>query len=259
VKNCVATAETLIEDRRVCGSSLYKAIIASVVAHSLLFVQLEFGDFSLRHDGVIQRPHTRAVIVARQSQPDKAISLSPTLLEDEAGSKKTLSSPTSQRQNDLNGDVDEPSHQSTLGMNWERLYYFPLVELSRRPTLITRPDFKISEISGQVEVNGHVRIEVLVENTGRVNAVRLVHTDLPYPYPQKVMQAFQKVSYTPGMKDGLNVRTRILIEATYIDGVLNNDIGQSWELTFPDEGKPHTPITLPENRHQRKQNPSMKP
>ena len=239
------------------GRQLMLAVCFSLLLHSLLFVSWQYGWPSGALDGFRpgeENTHNEQRLEVRLLQQDDT---------EKSGASEHSSAEASLTRATVASEVAKQTAatelqttQTPLGIPLDALYYHSLPELDQRPLLKRIP--KIDEAPGgmQLAVNGTALIELLIENTGRINAVKMVRTDLPATYVSALQTAFAEIEYTPGIKQEHPVRSRLYIEVSYVDGVVNNiplpvaNLGR-----FPSAPAPHTPITLPPDRHKRKFNP----
>lgn len=155
-----------------------------------------------------------------------------------------------------NGNATRESHQ--VGVPLDLLYYYPVNELEIRPLIKQQPTLDESPAGMELAVNGRALLELLIENNGRINSVNVLENNLPASHVSQLEQAFSHVEYTPGRKSGRLVRSRLLIEVVYVDGVMHHLPEAPVNLgVFPSAPDPHVPITLPPDRHKRKSNPPL--
>ena len=153
--------------------------------------------------------------------------------------------------------VQSTSDAKATGVPIDALYYYAISELDQRPLLKRLPELMEEPAGVRLAVNGTARIELLIENSGRVNAVNILMTDLPDMYIRELERAFSEIGYEPGRKLGSPARARLYIEVTYVDGVLNNLPIPNPNLGVFPPAKPHTPIQLSPDRHKKKVNPPL--
>lgn len=148
--------------------------------------------------------------------------------------------------------------ESGIGIPLELLYYYPINELEIRPLIQRQPILNDTPAGMEIAVNGKALLELLIERDGHINSINLLQNDLPASHVYQLEQAFSNVEYTPGQKNGRAVRSRLLIEVVYVDGVMHHLPETPVNLgVFPSAPDPHVPITLPPDRHKRKSNPPL--
>ena len=163
-----------------------------------------------------------------------------------------------QLENSSASAADASSEENKTGIPLDTLYYYPVTELEIRPNIKREPTLDENPDGMALAVNGSALLELLIERNGQINAVNLLRNDLPASYIRQLERAFSQVEYVPGHKSGMAVRSRLLIEVTYVDGVLHHLPQAQVNLgVFPTAPAPHVPITLPADRHKRKSNPPL--
>lgn len=149
--------------------------------------------------------------------------------------------------------------ESRMGIPLDLLYYYSINELEIRPLIKRQPTLNDTPAGVEIAVNGKALLELLIERDGHINSVNLLQNDLPASHVQQLEQAFSNMEYTPGQKNGRAVRSRLLIEVVYVDGVIHHLPEAPVNLgVFPSAPDPHVPITLPPDRHKRKSNPPLR-
>lgn len=108
------------------------------------------------------------------------------------------------------------------GLPLDALYYYAITELDQRPLMRHPPRLESAPLGMNIMAKGSATLELLIERTGRVNAVNLLRTDLPESYIRSLEAAFIALRYIPGIRHQQNVRSRLYIEVEYQDGVLSN-------------------------------------
>jgi hypothetical protein len=167
----------------------------------------------------------------------------------------------------LSAQIEEPPQAETIkpaaienetdnaaGVPMDRLYYYAANELDQRPHLKREPEFEDAPNTSLL-ANGSVVLEILIERDGRINAVNIVRTDLLEVHISPLRKAFLAVEYAPGIKQGQAVRSRVYIEASYVEGVLSP---ASAAQDRPREPALQTPRELPPDWRKRKENPPLR-
>jgi len=92
--------------------------------------------------------------------------------------------------------------------------YIPTARLSRSPRPLEDPtiDFPAGDEPGQA---GRVVLELLVSDTGTVDSVAVIESDLPEAYQERAAQAFRQLRFAPGEWDGKVVAARMGIEVRF--------------------------------------------
>jgi hypothetical protein len=96
--------------------------------------------------------------------------------------------------------------------------YFPrqLLDIGPHPQAPVTIDYPTSSDTG----NSHVgEFSLFIDQAGRVVRVRAEGRPLPVPMEEAARAAFMGAEFSPGLIDGLPVRSRIRIEVTFEAGV----------------------------------------
>jgi hypothetical protein len=228
-------------------SPLTRAIVTSLVIHALVILVPSYGKLAWvgatqGHSNSSPPLHVTLQSAGRTGNLQQASSIT-TAITTTSPVVASLESPS----------ATKPSNASErLGLDWKALRYYPANEVDLRPQVKLQPQLENTIPEPILLITGTAKLELLVERTGLVNAVNILESNLPIAYTERLQKAFKQMEYSPGLLDAHPVRTRILIEVSYIDGELSSSIPTTVQLH---PSKPHVPIELSPNRHQRKQNP----
>jgi len=235
-----------LDDRGLFESTLTRAIIASLAVHALAILVPGYGKLS----PMLDKPdHPRAVLRATL-QHERRLETpqhTPSLTDELAASVPEGTSP------EPPPEVNQSEASERPGLDWNTLRYYAVNEVDLRPQIRLQPQLENSIPASTLLATGSAKIELLVERTGQINAVNILESNLPAAYNDRLQEAFKKMEYSPGFLDAHAVRTRIVIEVSYIDGEIS-DSAPSMMQAHP--STPHTPIELTPERHKRKSNPS---
>lgn len=93
--------------------------------------------------------------------------------------------------------------------------YYAARQLDRYPELITALELKFpSDIDLAVSA-GHVLLLVLIDAQGRVNDASVVEAAPPGVFDEDATRALWSARFTPAVKDGRAVRSRLVVHVTY--------------------------------------------
>lgn len=113
-------------------------------------------------------------------------------------------------------------------------YYFATRELDRKPEAST--EILIADQASMAGVApGNVVLELLVNETGRLDSVRVESATLPAAFQDIAKDAFLKAVFTPGFKDGMAVKSRLRIEVVVEDAAAS-DFQPTGMATAPSAG-----------------------
>lgn len=236
------------------------AFFLSVFLHAGLFLPWPHGHWLGQHEDYSDGAGSLAKLEVRLMPISMAPSTGgePHLIAAvQAGQAENSSASTASSSHELSETRASPEKNRT-GIPLDMLYYYPGTELDIRPNIKREPILDEHPEGMTLAVNGRALFELLIERNGQINAVNLLRNDLPASHVRQLEQAFSRVEYVPGRKSGMAVRSRLLIEVIYVDGVLHHLPQAQVNLgVFPAAPDPHVPITLPADRHKRKSNPPL--
>lgn len=93
--------------------------------------------------------------------------------------------------------------------------YYRMSELDVRPWIMTRVEPQYPEAAARRSVTGRVRIQLYIDEAGRVERVRTVRAVPPGFFEQSAERAFLAARFTPGMKNGRPVKVRMTLEVSF--------------------------------------------
>lgn len=93
--------------------------------------------------------------------------------------------------------------------------YYRTGELDVRPGIMTRVEPDYPEPAARRLVAGSVRIELYIDEAGRVERVQTLQADPPGYFEESTQRAFLGARFTPGMKDGRPVKVKIRLEVKF--------------------------------------------
>lgn len=93
--------------------------------------------------------------------------------------------------------------------------YYRLSELDVRPWIMTRVEPQYPESAKQRSLTGTVRIQLYIDETGRVERVQTLQADPPGVFENSAERAFLAARFTPAMKDGRPVKARMTLEVKF--------------------------------------------
>jgi TonB family protein len=91
---------------------------------------------------------------------------------------------------------------------------FSTKELTQRARITSKPEPLYTESARKFGVTGTVRVRVLLSASGKVSAITVV-TRLPHGLTQKAVEAAQKISFDPAVKDGRLVSQYVTIDYNF--------------------------------------------
>lgn len=245
-----------LDERGLFESPVARAITASLVLHAVALLIPGYGNLKLVETTPSNQAAGSPLQVTLQNGGDTGH------VEQEMAPVTTMAAPSSattamrlQAPAPIPAEKTSSPTESTAGLDWKALYYYSVSEVQQRPQVRFPPQLENNLLESMPLVNGTAKMELLVERTGKVNAANILDSNLPAPYPELLQKAFKDMEYSPGLIDGHAVRTRILIEISYTDGVLSSP---EVAVMQPHPSVPHVPFALPPDRHQHKQNPPLK-
>lgn len=93
-------------------------------------------------------------------------------------------------------------------------YYLPN-ELDTRPQIRTRVDPVYPKAAAEQGITAAFTLRVFIDEQGRVENVVVPGKNAADPFVAAVVAAFGSASYTPGLKDGVPVKSLLLIEVNF--------------------------------------------
>jgi TonB family protein len=95
--------------------------------------------------------------------------------------------------------------------------YYRTRELDVRPGIMTRVQPEYPESAARRFLAGSVRIELYIDEAGRVERVQTLHAEPPGYFEASTQSAFLAARFTPGMKDGRPVKVKLRLEVKFGD------------------------------------------
>lgn len=95
-------------------------------------------------------------------------------------------------------------------------YYHPPGELSAKPQAATEIHLAGTEALAGVQ-SGSLILELFINETGRLDRVRVVSGSLPESFQEIVVETFRQALFTPGIKNHMPVKSRLRIEVAVED------------------------------------------
>lgn len=96
-------------------------------------------------------------------------------------------------------------------------YYWPGRALDQKPTPQTA--VVIPYPNGFVSITrGHAILQLFINESGLVDRVEVVESDAPLEFTDMARRAFLNTRFTPGVKDLIQVRSKLKIEVAFQDG-----------------------------------------
>lgn len=95
-------------------------------------------------------------------------------------------------------------------------YYHPPGELSAKPQAATEIRLADTEALADVQ-SGSLVLELFINETGRLDRVRVESGSLPESFQEIVAETFRQALFTPGMKNHIPVKSRLRIEVAVED------------------------------------------
>jgi protein TonB len=93
--------------------------------------------------------------------------------------------------------------------------YYPVRELDVRPGVTRNIEPEYPEAAARRSLSGKVVIRLYIDEKGSVERVETLRADPPGVFEQSAERAFRAAHFTPGMKAGRAVKTRMTIEVRY--------------------------------------------
>lgn len=93
--------------------------------------------------------------------------------------------------------------------------YYRTNELDVRPGIMTRVQPEYPEPAARHFVSGSVRIQLYIDETGRVERVQTLRAEPPGYFEQSAERAFLAARFTPAMKGGKPVKVRMVLEVSF--------------------------------------------
>lgn len=101
-------------------------------------------------------------------------------------------------------------------------YYWPGRSLDQKPTPETA--VVIPYPKGFVSITrGHAILQLFINESGQVDRVEVVESDAPLEFTDMARRTFLNTRFTPGVKDMVQVRSKLKIEIGFQDGPRSDD------------------------------------
>ena len=94
-------------------------------------------------------------------------------------------------------------------------HYYAVRELDVRPGITRHVEPAYPEAAARRNLSGKVVIRLYIDSKGRVERVQTLRARPPGYFEQSVEHAFREARFTPGMKDGHAVKTKMTIEVSF--------------------------------------------
>jgi TonB family protein len=91
---------------------------------------------------------------------------------------------------------------------------FPPRELTKRANIRSKPEPEYTEPARRFRVRGTVRLRLILAASGQVSGITPI-SKLPHGLTQKAVEAAQKITFDPAIKDGQRVSQYFLIEYNF--------------------------------------------
>lgn len=174
---------------------------ASLLVHLLAFSLLAS---TISIDGVLDRGNHRA------GDADLIVYLaSPT------NSAPSVKSPVESALVDSHippSSVADPSHHSGLTIFSS---YFSIKELDAAPAIVRDIDLSSEEIQSRISDGGKVILRLWIDETGHVVRAEPLSTEMPAIYAETAARAFMEAKFSPGIKNGKAVKSKINVVLVY--------------------------------------------
>ena len=93
--------------------------------------------------------------------------------------------------------------------------YYPVHELDVRPGITRKVEPRYPEAAARRGLSGQVTIRLYIDEKGSVTRVETLRADPPGYFERSAERAFRTAHFTPGMKGGHAVKTKMTIEVDY--------------------------------------------
>jgi len=93
--------------------------------------------------------------------------------------------------------------------------YYPVRELDVRPGITKHVEPEYPEAAEHRSLSGKVVIRLYIDEKGSVERVETLRADPPGYFERSAERAFRAARFTPGMKGGHAVKTKMTIEVSY--------------------------------------------
>lgn len=111
-------------------------------------------------------------------------------------------------------EVKVNDHITTLPLTVPEPIYYGFNELDQIPTVLENIEGDPPELADYPQ-GGTLKIQLLVDEFGRVRDVEVVESELPAQFSKVAAQAFLQVKFTPGFKNNVPVRSMAKIVVHY--------------------------------------------
>ena len=96
--------------------------------------------------------------------------------------------------------------------------YYPAKQLDVYPQPLAQIHLHYPETAVAERVNGRVLMLLLIDEYGVVNEASVVESEPPGYFEAAARSAFRAARFSPGMKDGRAVKSRVLVQVRYVYG-----------------------------------------
>lgn len=111
-------------------------------------------------------------------------------------------------------EVEVNDHITTLPLTVPEPIYYGFNELDQIPTVLENIEGDSPELVNYPQ-GGTLKIQLLVDEFGRVINAEVVESELPAQFSKVAVQAFLQVKFTPGLKNNVPVRSMAKIVVHY--------------------------------------------
>jgi protein TonB len=155
---------------------------------------------------IVHKPLPEPVRTAYILQPHQTAPL------ELATSKRSPAVPAKPREQALRTLSDEASFSAP---EMPDLTYYGTRQLDVYPTLSAALDIRYTDSAAAAGITGHALILVLIDAAGTVDDVKVVEADPAGYFENDVRQAFMAARFTPAVRNGRSVRSRLLVRVSY--------------------------------------------
>ena len=196
--------------------ALFRALLFSLFLHAGLCVSLGVHQSQQNTLLLASPPVLNATLIHSQITPpsieqDDTLELGTTQAE-EVG---TISSSIAKNKSDEGG---KPSPQSTTQpldiIKTQPPYYYTHHELDIPPYVLEEQSDE-TRVPIENEENGKAIADLWINDFGLIDKIELLESDLSDEFKEVVLQTFSKTKFSPGIKDGHSVHSRIRMEILY--------------------------------------------
>ena len=123
-------------------------------------------------------------------------------------------------------------------------YYFRASELDQRAQLQAEPD--ITWPDGSEMQDGYLVAQILISERGAVDAVHVMVSEPEGVFDESIQRAFERARFQPGIKNGVPVKSEMVIEFRVAPSLADPSENPLRVLTPPVPSSASNPSTPPE-------------